>query len=57
MSETTSREFFISMKTFEKLLEIQKKRGFPEKPISESSVVEEAIEKLYAEEVKVEQSK
>jgi len=47
MSETTSRVFFISMKTFEKLLEIQKKRGFPKKPISESSIVEEAIEKLY----------
>ena len=52
MSETTSREFFISMKTFEKLLAIQKKRGFPDKPISESNVVEEAIEKLYTEEMK-----
>jgi len=52
MSETTSREFVLQMKTFKNLLEIQKKRGFPEKPISESSIVEEAIDKLYAEEMK-----
>jgi hypothetical protein len=40
------------MEAFEQLQELQKKRGFPEKPVSESDIVEEAIRKLYAEEMK-----
>lgn len=54
MSETTSREIVLQTKTLEKLLELQKKRGFPEKPVSESDVIEEAIVKLYTGEMKVE---
>jgi len=53
MSET-SRTIFLTMETFEKLRELQKKRELPEKPVSESDVIEEAIVKLYTEEMKVE---
>jgi len=52
MSETTTREVVLTMEAFEKLQELQKKRGFPEKPISESDIVEEAIRKLYTEVMK-----
>jgi len=44
---STTREITLSSGAFEKLCEIMKKRGFPEKAVSESQVISEAIELLY----------
>jgi len=43
----STREITLASDVFEKLYEIMKKRGFPEKPVSESQVISEAIELLY----------
>jgi len=44
---STTREITLASDVFEKLYEIMRKRGFPEKPVSESQVVAEAIELLH----------
>jgi len=43
----STREITLPSDVFEKLCEIMKKRGFPEKPVSESDVIAEAIELLH----------
>jgi len=47
VKEVSTREITLSAEIFEKLCEIMKKRGFPEKAVSESQVISEAIELLY----------
>jgi len=43
----STREIILSSDVFEKLCEIMKKKGFPEKAVSESQVISEAIELLH----------
>jgi len=43
----STREITLASDVFEKLYEIMRKRGFPEKPVSESQVISEAIELLH----------
>jgi len=44
---STTREITLPIDVFEKLCDIMKKRGFPEKAVSESQVISEAIELLH----------
>jgi len=48
----TTRMITLSYDSFEKLQSIMKKRGFPKKGVSESKVIEEAIELLHSKTVK-----
>jgi len=43
----STREITLASDVFEKLYEIMRKKGFPEKAVSESQVVAEAIELLH----------
>jgi len=48
----SSRVIYFKEDTLNKLFEIMKKRGFPEKGMSESEIVDEAISLLYEREFK-----
>jgi len=43
----STREITLSSEALEKLHEIMRKRGFPEKAVSESEIISEAIELLH----------
>ena len=53
----SSRVVYFKDDTLNKLLEIMKKRGFPEKKVSESEIVDEAISLLYEREFKPRKSR
>lgn len=46
----TTRTITLSGEVFGKLEKMMKAKGFPKKPVSESQVISEAIEKLYEKE-------
>ena len=53
----SNRVIYFKEDTLSKLLEIMKRRGFPEEKMSESEIVDEAISLLYEREFKPRKSR